>query len=1006
MVKNIYVTAVLTLLMTSGAISANCYLADAQTVAGREDRDFAKAMEAFDKGMYERAMTLFDDIVFRTGSVKAEGYSVLCSVKSGVRGWENRMESFISANPSSELVPQLKFALSCRMFDKGDYKSCAEILNDLKMQQLRRSQYDQYLFNQGFSLFSLGDYAQASERFSQILSRRKSGYTAPAAYILGYIEYENAEYGKAEQHFLASGGDSRFAEMASYYVLECRFLAKDYGYVIENGPELYRSVPEDRKLRLGRMISEAYLIRGDSETALRYYNPEPDASGHKSRTDLFFGGSVFYAEKDYKGAIENFSAMENRTDSLGQIANYQLGWSYLQTGNKVLSMEAFRDAASCDWDGKITEDALFNSAKLSFDINSDARPFRNYIKKYPRARTQEIYSYMALAELCSGDWQAAVDAYDNVDDLSPEMERNYVKANYLRARQLVAAGAYRDAVPLLKTVTFYSDRHSEINQMAKYWLAELQYRNGEYADAILIFKELYHTSALSGTPEGELIPYNIAYSFFRLGDLAQASKWFGEFADGNRTVKSETRKDALTRIADCLFLKDDYLSAAGKYAEVAQVYYDPDDVYPYLQAGMAYGLAGRRQEKTACLEEVKLAVPAVGDYAVAMLELGRCHMDSGNVQPAAECFEKVISSVKDSSAVAQALLEMAMLERNSNNTEKSLQLYRRVVGNMSGSEYADNALLAIENICRAEGLTDDYMAYIDSLGLGESKSPVEKEDFYFSSAQQLYFDARNDKAVESLGSYLEKFPAGRYVLEAKYCMAECLRMDSQFEKACDLYEAIIEAGESPFRFASMQKFADLSYALERYRIACMAYTAILNENAIDGDMRQACLVGQMRSAFKSRQYELSEDVARKLCPAEGIADSLRREALYIRAKSLLSLSRRDDALALFAELAVNPSDEMGAEARYLLIKDKFDRADFKSVENMVYEFSESGTAQNRYLAASFLLLGDVFAEQGLLEQAKATFESVRDGYVPESASDDIPEQVKMRLDRINQMKHP
>ena len=437
MVKNSYLTLFLALLIPGAVVLQPSVPVSAQTSAEGTDRDFSKAMEAFDRGMYERAMTLFNDIVFRTGSVKAEGYSVLCSVKSGVRGWENRMESFITANPSSELVPQLKFAHACRLFDAGDYKACSELLNGLKIKDLRRSQYNQFLFNQGFSLFSLGEYSQASDCFTRILSSRKSDYTAPSAYVLGYIEYENADYARAEQHFLISEGDRRFSEMSSYYILECRFLAKDYDYVIENGPANYQSVPQDRKQRLGRMLSEAYLIKGEPDRAAVYYNPELSPKEQKSRADLFFGGSLLYAEKDYRGAIENFSAMENRTDSLGQIANYQLGWSYLQTGNKVLSLEAFREAASYSWDENITRDAFFNSAKLSFDINSDTRPFRNYVKKYPQVRTQEIFSYMALAELNAKNWQAAVDAYDNVDDLTPEMERNYVKANYLRARQLV-----------------------------------------------------------------------------------------------------------------------------------------------------------------------------------------------------------------------------------------------------------------------------------------------------------------------------------------------------------------------------------------------------------------------------------------------------------------------------------------------------------------------------------------------------------------------------------------
>ena len=226
MKKNRYITLLSALIALGCVAAVNSSGAFAQTVSGQSaDRNFDKAMDAYGRGMYERAMTLFDEVVFRTGSVKAEGYSVLCSVKAGARGWENRMESFISAHPSSELVPQLKFARSCRMFDEREYKQCADILGELGMKKLRRSQYSQYLFNYGFSLFSLGEYDGARENLSKILSGRKSDYTAPAAYTLGYMEYENGSYSDAEKHFLTAASDGRFAEMAAYHVLECRLLS-------------------------------------------------------------------------------------------------------------------------------------------------------------------------------------------------------------------------------------------------------------------------------------------------------------------------------------------------------------------------------------------------------------------------------------------------------------------------------------------------------------------------------------------------------------------------------------------------------------------------------------------------------------------------------------------------------------------------------------------------------------------------------------------------------------
>ena len=56
-----------------------------------------------------------------------------------------------------------------------------------------------------------------------------------------------------------------------------------------------------------------------------------------------------------------------------------------------------------------------------------------------------------------------------------------------------------------------------------------------------------------------------------------------------------------------------------------------------------------------------------------------------------------------------------------------------------------------------------------------------------------------------------------------------------------------------------------------------------------------------------------------------------------------------------------------------------------------------------WLAKSFLVLGDTFVEKGDLTQAKATFESVRDGYEPSGSSDDVLDNAVMRLAKLEEL---
>ena len=134
-----------------------------------------------------------------------------------------------------------------------------------------------------------------------------------------------------------------------------------------------------------------------------------------------------------------------------------------------------------------------------------------------------------------------------------------------------------------------------------------------------------------------------------------------------------------------------------------------------------------------------------------------------------------------------------------------------------------------------------------------------------------------------------------------------------------------------------------------------------------------------------------------------ISDVVKREAEYIKAKSFMATSRRSEALVIMEKLAADVTDAYGAEAAYVLILDSYDKAEFEEVENKVYAFADAGSGQTYWLAKSFIVLGDSFVDRDELTQAKATFESVRDGYKPSGSTDDVLDNVRMRLTKLQEL---
>lgn len=963
--------------------------------------EFRDAVRLKEKGMSGRSSSVFGELARKTGKADPMSMSVLEDVVMQVPGHMTRMEGFVAAYPHSPYIPQMYFACASNFFHADDYEQALAFLNMVKQKQLSKSQMDEYLFMKAYCLLEKGDYDNALKGFLDVHKRPESDYTGPARYAVGSIYYRDGDFNNAQDWFEKSSLDGRFKEVSEYFILECRFMLKDYRYVTANAERMYDLVPQDRKPHLARIISESSLVLGDADNARKYYElgvgegNEPD-----SRTDWFYSGSVLYAVDDYEGAIRSFSNMAERTDSIGQVANYHLGYSYIQTRNKVAALTAFRDAALTDYDPRITEDAYFNWAKLAFDINTDTSVFNDYLKKYP-AKEQEdrINGYIAVAALHDRDYERAVEAYDRIDELDDDMVLNYMKANYLRAVQLVETGSYRLAIPCLKAAAYYSDRGSRFYQLSRYWLAESYYRNDQYDEALDVFIDLYNTSALFGRIEADLMPYNIAYCHFKKDNYTAALKWFDIYL---RDSGHKYRKEALERRADCFFIQKKYKEACEAYDLVLDKYFSVNDIYPYYQAAVSYGLSKNHKKKIELLSHVMEASPSSRFYPEALFELGRAYVTKEDDDKAFECFNMLAAQVKDSTFVARAYIEMGSLARNQSQYNEALGYYKTVVEEMPLSGYVDDALAAIESIYQTRNEPEEYIAYIEAVGRGEIKSDDERENMIFNSAEQIYLSENYQKALVALQSYLDKYPDSANAYRADFYMAESYRMLDKFEQACDSYTKVIEKGEGSFVELSMLNFSNLSYRMERWEDAFGGYSSLYDSALLENN-KYAAVLGMMRSAYRAHNYtEAVRNADRTIGDARADA-SLKAEALYIKAKSYLSTSRRDDAYAIFKELAEDVTTEYGAESAYLLILDSYDKGQFADVETKVYAFSDAGSGQVYWLAKSFIVLGDSFVERDELEQAKATFESVRDGYMPASSDDDVLDNVNMRLRKLEEL---
>ncbi len=103
-------------------------------------------------------------------------------------------------------------------------------------------------------------------------------------------------------------------------------------------------------------------------------------------------------------------------------------------------------------------------------------------------------------------------------------------------------------------------------------------------------------------------------------------------------------------------------------------------------------------------------------------------------------------------------------------------------------------------------------------------------------------------------------------------------------------------------------------------------------------------------------------------------------------------------MKLYRELASEVRTKEGSASAYYVIEDIFEGGDMDKAEKAVFAYSER-EPQAYWLAKAFILLGDVYVRKGDNFQARATYQSVADGYSP--ADDGIVELAKERIAKLN-----
>ncbi len=945
---------------------------------------------------------------FSEKRIAAEFYLAYCAIELSRPEAEKKMLSFLDRYSGSSYIHEAHFLLGKQKYKQQQYEKAIGWLERTDSYQVEKDHEDEYLFMMGYSYFKINDFDQAGKYFFDLIDK-KGEYQLPANYYYAHVSYEKGNYQTALNAFDKLGDDQRYAPLVPYYISQIYYLQEKYNELLDYAPNLLDKKGIERVSEISKMIGLAYYNQADYSSVIPYLSQEED---NLNREETFALAFSYYKEGDYKNASHLFSKVKGENDAMSQIASYNLADSYLKLGEKEKAKQAFKKASKIDADQAIKKHALFNFAKISYELsyteaNEAISAFDDYLERYPNSdNSDEAYDFLVDVYMSTKNYEQALASMDKVQQKTPRIEEAYQRVAYFYALELIKSLEYDEALKYLDKSLDYKIYDRDIAADCLYWKAEAYYRLQDFKTAIKNYQEFIETPGVGNSKYFNKAYYNLGYCEFELDSYDKAIDWFRKYEQLKGNEGSQYLTDALIRIGDCYFVTRNY-DKASEYYDKAAGESNWSAGYAVYQNALSKGLSGEGKKKMALLKNFSTKYPDSEYKDDAMFELAKAKIEDGNEREALLIYDKLILDYPESEYVSKTLLQLGQLNYNKKDYSAAISNYEKVILSYSGTSEAESALMGLKNVYIDMNNVQAYFKFVESLGLNNTVDTSEKDYLSYLSAERLYMNGELEKADKAFSEYMTDFPNGAYRVNAAYYQGESAFNRAKYDEALKAFDKVLENEDNLFTEKALLGASQISFNHKDYVKAKQLYQQLKLKTQIDENKFIADW-GLFRCFFELKNYSELVGLSKPLLLSSKSSETERKEVLYKRVKAYLALGDKDLAKADLKELAKDVQSVNGAESRFLLAELFYENKKIDEAEKTINEFIEMNSPHHYWLGKSFILLSDIFVDKKDLFQARYTLQSIIDNYTVKD--DEIIQTAKSKLsailedDKINEKK--
>lgn len=942
-----------------------------------------KAIELYDDGRYLAAQQILNALQLNNlpEALRADVdfYIAMSALKLDAKDAFLKTDYFKKNHQVYSRMAQLDLLLADYQFEHNRFKEAIPLYESIQQNGFSQLEKDKLNFNLGYSYFVQNQMDKATAFLFKVKDS-KSKYAPAANYYYGHIAYQEKKYPTALNAFRQVENNPMFQDIVPYYFVQIAFAQADYRQAVQQATTLYSKVSDKRKTEIAQILGVSLFNLEEFQKAIEYLEYYRQESGSNfTRNDYYQLAYAYMKTQEYQQAIRYFEMIKIEDDALSQNAFYNVGACYLQMTQKQFAGEAFYRAYQMTHDSRLREDALFNFAKVSYELSND--PYNKAIKallefmtNFPNSeRVDEANEYLVNLFLTAKNYKGALEEIERIPNKNQQLLAAYGKITFNRAIELFRERNYSEAIVLLKKSSEYNyDKLTRLK--AQYWLAETYYQLKNYKMAAPLFEEIKRNALAKQLENFKSLDYNLAYAYFQLDEYENAKIAFSKYVSDETQANGQVI-DAYLRIADIYFIRKDFNQAIANYekAEKTSTDYLP---YALYQKAQAFGGNGNLEEK---IKILKAFVESGQDSDLtddAFAELGTTYVLVERETEAIQVFKALNKRFPNSPFYRIALLKTGLAFYNLDNNTEALSNLKMLVERFPGSQEAKEALAIIRNIYVESNNTDQFFAYVKDLPNAQVSSSAQDTILYRAS-ENVYMNGNCQAALPGFTNYIQKFPEGAFTTEAHFYRAECLAKANLSAQAADDYKYVSNNRNSLFFESALSKLAFIYRNQKKYQEALNVYSRLYSYASSDKNKMMG-REGQMECYQQLNNHDSTLLVAQEILRSPNAeAESYQRAHLYA-ARAAFKTNQTALAQREYKIVEALMDGSSSAEAKYHLALIQYQIGDYKLSEKMIFELIKDYASYDYWVAKGFILLADVYVKYGNTFQAKHTLQSIID----------------------------